>query len=224
MNRQLIAALKKLGSDRIWRPVVSSDGTLLNNGRGELNDGLPENSPVNFAGKTVIDLGCNVGAYTFMAAKHGAARATGTDIVPEAIEVCNILRHQNKLKNTDFFISDIMCHASPEKFDMALIIDIIGKNFILLQKIAPLLHTAACYARREIVMTFRPVYFLEETFREKAGDVCRKYPQDFIRDDKFYLYEYISHLLGSRWHMQAVTQAAHMEKKFKYLFHARRTA
>ena len=148
--------------------------------------------------------------------------AAGTDIVPEAIAVCNILRQQNNLPNTAFFVSDIVHPEPAGRFDMAMLIDIIGKEFILKELVSPLVRTMAAYARHELVMTFRPVYFLDDAFGDKAHIVANAYPPPFIRDGKFLLHKYVQHLLGPAWHMQTISNEPDMERKYKYLFHALR--
>jgi ribosomal protein L11 methyltransferase len=222
MKNPLQRALEQLGADRVWRPVANDDGTLLDQGQGNSFDGIPADSPISFADKTVLDMGCNVGTFTFQAARRGARLAAGTDLVPEAIAVCNILREQNGLDNTAFFVSDILCPEAAGRYDMVLLVDIIGKRIIRSGRIAPLVRTMDAYAAHELVLTFRPVYALADAFGDRAEKVAEAYPAQFVREGKFLLYEYIAHLLSPDWRMQVISNEPSMERKYKYLFQALR--
>ena len=66
----LRAALAALGPGRVWRPVPGPDGTLLAPGRGPGPECLDAYvAGLDVAGKTVADLGCNLGYFAFLAAR-----------------------------------------------------------------------------------------------------------------------------------------------------------
>ena len=78
---------------------------------------------LNPAGKTVLDLGCNLGVYAIEAARQGASLATGIDIQPNVIAAANELREFFGLKNARFLAVDLTQSAARdavESFDVVL--------------------------------------------------------------------------------------------------------
>ena len=60
----------------------------------------------DFAGKTVLDIGCNQGGIVFETARV-ARWAVGIDYDSRMINVCNLIRRQLKRDNTDFYVFDL---------------------------------------------------------------------------------------------------------------------
>lgn len=60
----------------------------------------------DFAGKTVLDIGCNQGGIVFETARN-ARWAVGIDYDSRMINVCNLIRRQMKRENTDFYVFDL---------------------------------------------------------------------------------------------------------------------
>ena len=56
----------------------------------------------NFLGKTVLDLGCATGYFSFRAAQSGADSVLGIDHDPKAIEVCRIAAQIFDIENVTF--------------------------------------------------------------------------------------------------------------------------
>src|SRR3972149_633004 len=59
------------------------------------------NKHLDFSGKTVLDIGCNVGKFCFLANKAGA-KCIGIDIDADSINVANAYKKSNKLNNINF--------------------------------------------------------------------------------------------------------------------------
>lgn len=75
------------------------------------------------AGKTVLDLGCNLGVFALEAARLGARQATGIDIQPNVIEAANRIRDFFGLRNCTFQAVDLMkpaARAAVESYDLVL--------------------------------------------------------------------------------------------------------
>lgn len=75
--------------------------------------------PFDFAGKTVLDIGCNQGGMLFelpRSIKHGV----GIDYDSRMINVANRIRSQKKLDNVDFYVFDL------EREDLAYINDFLS--------------------------------------------------------------------------------------------------
>jgi predicted RNA methylase len=80
-------------------------------------------SALNPQGKTVLDLGCNLGVYALEAARLGAAAATGIDIQPNIIAAAGELRDFLGLSNAHFSAVDLTsesARAAVEPFDIVL--------------------------------------------------------------------------------------------------------
>lgn len=64
------------------------------------------------AGRTVLDLGCNLGVYAIEAARLGARMSTGIDIQPNVIAAANQLREFFALENCRFQAVDLTAEAA----------------------------------------------------------------------------------------------------------------
>jgi SAM-dependent methyltransferase len=75
------------------------------------------------AGKTVLDLGCNLGVFAMEAARLGARHATGMDIQPNVISAANRIREFFGLANCSFQAVDLMkpeARAAVPDYDLVL--------------------------------------------------------------------------------------------------------
>lgn len=75
------------------------------------------------AGKTVLDLGCNLGVFALEAARLGARQATGIDIQPNVISAASRIRDFFGLTNCTFQAVDLMkpeARAAVPSFDLVL--------------------------------------------------------------------------------------------------------
>lgn len=73
-------------------------------------------------GKSVLDVACNCGGFSFEAARAGAARVLGFDIVPRYIEQAELLRRALELEQTEFrqMAIDEVTPESTGTFDVTL--------------------------------------------------------------------------------------------------------
>ncbi|WP_196891579.1 class I SAM-dependent methyltransferase [Aureivirga marina] len=70
--------------------------------------------------KTLLDLGCGSGYYSFLLQKLGAKRIVGIDISDEMIKVANEKAKLLKLENVEFLVEDLSKFKSEEKFDIVI--------------------------------------------------------------------------------------------------------
>lgn len=80
-------------------------GTLISEGARDPLERI-NSIPINFEGKTVLDLGCNCGGTLFAVAdkiKYGY----GNDINPHAIEFARNLAKKNNINNVEFSTADL---------------------------------------------------------------------------------------------------------------------
>jgi ribosomal protein L11 methyltransferase len=193
---RLKAILQSLPPGTAWRPVRDLAGNVLAEGTGLGEDGLSEYLPsINFSGKTVCDLGCNLGYFSFMAARGGAVRVTGLDVDPLVVEGAGILAAMQGFDNMRFQVSDFLRQPPEELYDVVLVIDFIGRGTIVKGRLDAVLDSAAARAREKIVFTLRPVYPLEDLAGGAPGDLAKRYGDDFVHHGRFHLLDYVQNYL-----------------------------
>ena len=128
---ELQTILREVGSDKIWRPIYDNNHKLLTTGVETNVEGLHSDlSRIDFKDKTVVDLGCNFGYFTFWARKQAARYVLGIDIDRRIIRGCNLLMKMYNYDGIDFLAGDITKINGLGRFDIAMMIDFIGKNWI----------------------------------------------------------------------------------------------
>lgn len=198
LTEKIIAHLCRMGAGRVWRPVPGPDGKLLNSGSGpDLKAMSAYVSGLEFSGKTVLDLGANLGLFTFMACRAGALWALGLDSDPEAVEGARMLAELHEMENARFEVRDFLADVSIPQADLVLIIDFIGRGVIVKERLDMVLDAAARLSRHEIFFTLRPEYPLSE-LRAPDHFLKRTYAP-FVHDGRFYLAEYVAARLGTSW-------------------------
>jgi len=205
LTTRVVTHLAAMGDARVWRPVLGPDGTLLARGSGPSPEALADYaSGVDFEGKTVVDLGCNLGLYSFMAARRGAVHVLGLDSDQDAVEGANMLARLHGLDNVSFEVRDFLRTTSPEQADMVLVIDFIGRGVIAKGRLDAVLDSARRYARKEIVVTLRPEYPLQE-LPTLSADLLKHY-ESHILDGTFMLASYVQERLGLKWERRTLHQ------------------
>ena len=118
-----------MGPDNIWRPVHDEQGHLLAAGHEDMRDTRPVDlAAVDFRGRNVLDMGCNLGFYSFLAKRAGAGTVLGLDIDQQAIEGCCLLRKLYQLDDIHFTCTDFTSFTCDKIFDVVLLINFIGKK------------------------------------------------------------------------------------------------
>jgi ribosomal protein L11 methyltransferase len=191
--------LAALGPTRVWRPVLGPDGERLaaaGDGREipELDDYIGN---LELAGKTVADLGCNLGYFAFLARRRGAARVLGLDIDPDVIDVAQALARFHNAPEVTFAACDFLRAVPETPCDLAMLVDFIGRGIIVKGRVRAVVAAAGNWASREIFFTLRPVYALDDL--PVARKVLEGLYPGFVRDDAFYLAEFVAHELGPQW-------------------------
>lgn len=194
---RLLQILHSLPEGTVWRPVRDAAGNLLAEGTGIGEDGLSDYLPgVSFAGKTVCDLGCNLGYFSFMAARGGATRVLGLDVDPLVVEGAGLLAEMQGYENVRFRVSDFLSEPPGEACDMVLVIDFIGRGTIVKGRLDAVLDAAAALAREKIVFTLRPVYPLEDLTGGTPESLAARYGAEFVYGGHFHLLDYAENRLA----------------------------
>lgn len=76
-------------------------------------------------GKTVLDVGCHVGSYCFMAASEGAEFCLGIDIAPARVRKANRLACKERIQNVEFVAGDIFGCELSTTFDIVICLNLL---------------------------------------------------------------------------------------------------
>lgn len=194
----LRALLAALGPGCVWRPVPGPDGGLL-----ALGDGANQNflnaylAGLDVAGKSVADLGCNLGYFSFLVRRMGAREVIGLDSTPEIIRVAEALAAVHGLTGIRFVVMDFLRQRPETPCDMALLIDFIGRRTIAKGRLSDVAVAATAWGARELLFTLRPSYPVDELPLPPQA-LRRLYP-GFVHQGRFWLLDCLTASLGPGW-------------------------
>jgi ribosomal protein L11 methyltransferase len=189
--------LTEIGSENIWRPVLDGQGNLLASGHEDMRDGAPEDlTGIDFQGKSVLDLGCNLGFYSFLAKRAGAATVHGLDIDSQAIELSTLLQKMYGLTDMRFSCLDFTGFVSEQPFDLVLLINFIGKRS-LVKGIQPILDVCQRCAGSSIILSARSRYHIRRSLKVEPAYMGKKYGKKYIRDSWFDTFLFLQDYLGA---------------------------
>lgn len=202
LKTQLQPILDRVGYENIWRPIYDKEKRLIARGRGKFYDIIPETlESIDFEAKTVVDLGCNFGYYTFLAARLGARRVVGIDINSEIIRGCQILGIHYGLANVEFHAADFTKSDLGEIFDVGMLIDFIGRSTVKKFRVQACLAGLERLCRSEMLLTLRPEYDIEGDLGMDLDEFGSGYPLKFIRNQRFHLLHFVGATFGGKWDM-----------------------
>jgi ribosomal protein L11 methyltransferase len=174
-----------MGLKNIWRPVVDERGQLLADGHEDMRDTGPADlAAFDFQGKNVLDLGCNLGYYSFLVKKLGAETVVGLDVDPLAIRGCNLLSKLYGVSDTRFICSDFLDFSSDGIFDVVLLINFIGKKS-LVKGICPILDVCRRYARNTIIISARCRYHIRRSLGVAPDSMAAQYGKKYVHGEWF---------------------------------------
>jgi tRNA (mo5U34)-methyltransferase len=213
--------LAGLDKNDIYRSIYDKDGNLLAEGclavKQQLIDSYCE---IDFKGKSVVDLGCNFGFFSFLTARQGASAVTGLDYLPEVVEGAGHLASVLGYDNVFFKKFDIEKPTTDiGKFDIAMLLDFFGKSNIRKQKVHGLLEFLKTLSDNELLMAFRPINRIDKDLKLTEEKFCPLYPEKYIKNGNFYLVDYIRDNMAEDWDMAAVSDYKGEVSKDKLLFH-----
>lgn len=218
--KELQAIIRQTGEDAVWRPIFDHGQKLLAAGVGVEDDGLPSRlEGVVLKNKAVVDLGCNFGHYTFWASDQGAAHVLGIDIDPAVIKGCRILQNLREYQNVTFLAGDITSLSGLGPFDMAMMIDFIGKESVRTGLLVAFLDALEGMAGKEMLVTVRPVYRISKHLENDRRGLLGKYPSRYIEKDTFLTYEYIRERFEDVWQMRMLSSRHDPEGTSKETLH-----
>lgn len=220
-SEELRRLVDTIGPENIWRPICDGEGNLLVPGAGHRDESLPRNPPehIDFSGKTVVDLGCNVGSFVCRAVQLGAARAAGVDIDSNLVRCAEILAKQEEVDNVEFRVGDF---SSPpeEKYDVAMMFDIIGNATIGEGRMHAFLEIMEEWASNELLISLKPVCRAEKHFGRSAHEFRKIFPTDHMEGGDFYpVREAVDFLADRGWTLKSELPDGYEECGMKMLLH-----
>ncbi len=220
----LRSILAQVGPGGIWRPVHDQNGNLLADGVGDPEDGLANDvSPDFFQGKRIIDIGCNFGAFSFLAARRGAHHVLGVDIDDRIISGCRILQRLLGIENVDFLAADLRQLDKSRPFDLGMMIDFIGKSVIHSGFLPTCLDVIEAVSKQHMPFSIRPIYDIRKHLNGDRERLVKSYPADVVRTERFLLLEYLKRRYRHNWLMEVVSSGGECvdDRKQTVLFERR---
>jgi ribosomal protein L11 methyltransferase len=217
LQKKLAPIIDRIGIKNVWRPVFDNNDQMIVDGVGRWNMLLEEAlTEIDFSGKTVFDLGCNLGYYSFYAARRGAKKVVGIDFDTAVIEGCHILKKHYGVDNTTFIRADFLEEDLGKPGDIVLLLDFIGKNVILKQKLNASLRAIQWLSRGEILMSLHPEYHIPRVLRCEPDEIKKIYGNRYITGDRFYLIDYVLSRMKSPWHLKKPFIKEHRDHNLKH--------
>lgn len=215
-NAELRNIVAEVGENLIWRPLYDFENTPLANGVGHDIDGIdPEFKGLDFNGKSVCDLGCNLGHFSFYAREHGAREVVGYDLEPKVIAGAKKLVELYDIENVDFCVCNFAYDEPDRTFNMGMLIDILGKINIGNGHMAAILTGLEKRSESEMLLTFRPEYYVGKHLGLTLEEFMAMYPQAKIVDGKFCLLDFVLDLFADNWDMAYLSKPHPADKQYK---------
>jgi ribosomal protein L11 methyltransferase len=165
-----------------------------------MEDGLADPSGIDFKGKTVADLGCNLGYFSFQAHGEGALQVDGYDKENDIIQAANSLSQLKQTPGVCFFCRDIQA-PPPRTYDIAMLLDIIGKTALVKGELNPLLTGLARYSSQMLVISARQSYRIKNDLGTTVEALAKWYGHRDIQENRFRLMDHIARHFSDQWQM-----------------------
>jgi tRNA (mo5U34)-methyltransferase len=177
--------LQEMGPENIWRPVYDEHGNLLADGHEDMRSTTPDDlTGVDYQGRTVLDLGCNLGTYSFLAKRRGAVTVVGVDSDPLAIRGCNLLAKLYGLDSMQFTCADLTNLDGNKTYDIVQLINFVGRRSIV-KGIQPLLNVCLRSAREFLVLSIRCQYPIRNGLSVEPAYMEKKYGKKYVLGEFF---------------------------------------
>ncbi len=196
-RQKLIRLLQHIGPENIWRPVFDERGQLLADGHEDMRDGAPEDlAGFDFQSKSVLDMGCNLGFYSFLAKRLGGGTVAGLDIDSRAIYGCSLLSELYGMDDIYFSCIDFCTFTSDRPFDVVLLINFIGKKS-LVKGIQPVLDICRRYAAEAVIVSARCRYHIQRSLGVDLEYMRKKYGEKYVQGEWFNTTLFLQDYLGA---------------------------
>ncbi|MHC1789207.1 class I SAM-dependent methyltransferase [Solidesulfovibrio sp.] len=219
---QFLALADAIEPEHRYRTVYDADFSVLVSGKEVIDpDTLAAFSRIDFAGRTVVDLGCNFGFFTFQARRLGATEVVGVDRESRVLAGCELLKRHFEADGVDFACHDIddpACSLLARRFDIAMLVEFIGKSFVLENRVAPALAFLERLSDRELIVSVQKIYWIRKELGTTPERLKAMYPEQYVVGGDFLLLDYVRDFLAPRWRMEALSPLGDgYEKPRKFL-------
>ncbi|SDL49300.1 ribosomal protein L11 methyltransferase [Maridesulfovibrio ferrireducens] len=224
-NAEIKKIVEEVGQDIIWRPLYDFERNKLSGGVGHDIDGIdPEFTELDFTGKTVCDLGCNLGHFTFYAHERGAKEVVGYDMEPKVIKGAKKLAALYNIEGVEFETCNFASEPATRTFDMGMLIDILGKINISNGFLIPILKGLESRSKSEMLLTFRPLYLVKRHFGMSEDEFLKLYPQAQIKNGFFSLLDFAQNFFAKKWKVTYLSKELPDDEQYKRTVHFIRKA
>lgn len=195
-RQKILQLLDDMGPENIWRPVYDEHGDLLADGHEDMRSTAAEDlADVEYRDRTVLDIGCNLGMYSFLARRRGAASVVGMDSDPLAVDGCELLAKLYGLDNMQFHCADFIHLNGETRYDIVQLINFIGRKS-LVKGIQPMLDACRRSARKSIVLSIRCRYPVQSGLRVPPDYMAEKYGAEYVSGDIFNAAQFVQDYLN----------------------------
>ena len=94
--QQLAEKVPKWYHFPVYQSIWFGGKEIVKGGRDDMRKRMSLIRKEDIKGKTVVDIGCNLGAASFWAIENGAKGCAGIDVVPEGIDLANKIAEELK--------------------------------------------------------------------------------------------------------------------------------
>jgi hypothetical protein len=112
------------------------------------------------------------------------------------------------IEDVSFLATDIVQSDGLGTFDTGMMIDFIGKRSVRTGVFKDYLNVLERLSRKEMILSIRPAYHVKKHLSCDLKALSQKYPGDCIRNDHFYLLEYVLTCFGRNWQMEIISPAS----------------
>lgn len=214
--------VSRLEPEHVYRTIYDENLAPVIRGTEDLDhDGLEDFRKVDFSGRTVVDLGCNFGFFTFEARRRGAASVTGVDREVRVLEGAAMLRGILGMDGVEFVSCDIEqpVHClTGRKYDIAMLVEFIGKTFVRQGYIPKVLAFLESLSDRELVLSVQKSYMVNKELGSTMRDISAHYPPAYLKDGEVLVLDYVVDFFKQRWKIEMLSSLSDgYEKPRKYL-------
>ena len=220
--QEFLALAAAIAPEHRYRTVYDADFSVLVPGKEVIDpDTLAAFSRIGFSGRSVVDLGCNFGFFSFQARRLGAASVLGVDRERRVLDGCELLHRHFGMDGISFEchdIDDTACALPSRSFDIAMLVEFIGKTFILQNRVAAALAFLERLSERELIVSVQKIYWIRKELGTTPERLKALYPARYVDGGDFLLLDYVRDCLEPRWRMEALSPMADgYEKPRKFL-------
>ncbi len=219
---EFLALAAAIAPEHRYRTVYDADFSVLVPGKEAINaDILSDFSRIDFAGRSVVDLGCNFGFFTFQARRLGAQSVVGVDREGLVLKGCEYLKQHFKIDGVSFERHDIDDPANlllSRRFDIAMLVEFIGKSFVAQNRVARALAFLEQLSDRELIVSVQKIYWIRKELGTTPDRLRELYPAQYIDGGDFLLLDFVRDTLAPRWRMEYLSDVVDgYEKPRKFL-------